>query len=302
MEKNDTFARRKKIMFVSVITPTYNRAYILQQCYQSLVNQTEHDFEWIVIDDGSTDETEKLVEQMIVEGKIQIRYKRQENGGKHRAHNKGVNLARGELSVCLDSDDVLSPNAIARVKEIWDEEKKKSAIGILALRGDFSSHQRICSALPEGVQYATMTELLNSYAFKGDTVLFFKTNLLKQHYFRDFDNERFIPEISLYAELDEIGPMVLLNEVLYYCEYLEDGLTAKYAQLLKDNPMGTAYAYYRMALVSNSLKYQVKYGIISKAYFMLEKRNGAFCYERKKIIFWIASLVAPLYRKMKIER
>lgn len=289
-------------MFVSVITPTFNRAYILKQCYQSLLNQTESDFEWIVIDDGSTDETEKLVSEMIAENKILIRYEKQENGGKHRAHNRGVRIAQGELSVCVDSDDALSPHAIARVKEIWNEAKKKNAIGILALRGDFVSHQRICTVLPENVQYAKMTELTNRYKFSGDTVLFFKTSLLRQHYFKEFDNECFMPEISMYAELDEIGQMFLLNEVLYYCEYLEDGLTAKYAQLLKDNPMGTAYAYYRMALVSKSMKYQVKYGIISKAYYKIGNGNGQFLYERKKIIFIISLLLAPLYIKLKIER
>ena len=94
---------------MTVFTPTYNRAYILPKLYDSLCQQTVKSFEWLIVDDGSVDNTQELVEKWIEEKKIEIRYFKQANGGKQRAHNLGVEKSKEEIFVCVDSDDYVLP-------------------------------------------------------------------------------------------------------------------------------------------------------------------------------------------------
>lgn len=289
-------------MFVSVITPTYNRGYILQGCYQSLCKQTCMDFEWIVVDDGSTDDTTKKIQGFIAENKVKIVYLKQENGGKHRAHNTGIRVAKGELVVCLDSDDQLTENAIERVKEIWREKKKKDSIGILALRGDITERKAICSHIPEGIEECTMYELSNKYGFVGDTVLFFKNEVLKNNLFVEFYDEKFLTEISLYYVLDQFGTMLLVDEVLYLCEYLEDGLTAKYFQLLRNNPNSSAYAYYVALCASKDIRLKVKFAILTQCYIQYIKSNKLFRPQKYRLLISLVKPIAMLYRKLRLEK
>ena len=286
-------------MFLSVITPTYNRAYTLERLYRSLTEQTDPDFEWIVVDDGSTDDTEDLICKFQKDDQIVIRYVRQENGGKQRAHNRGVREAAGEMIVCVDSDDALSPDAVETAKKLWRSADQQKHIGILAKRGDFEKKEPICGDWPDWLQECTMIKLQEKYGFSGDTVLFFKTSLLKEHYFAEFAGEKFVPEDSLYADLDACGAMLLSKKVLYYCEYLPDGLTAKYQSLLRKNPMGTAYCYYRRALRSEGLIKRIKNAIISQAYLLLAGKKAEFPRGERPVVMLIGRLCAPLYRKWK---
>lgn len=284
-------------MKISVITPTYNRAYILPQCYKSLCEQTIKDFEWIIVDDGSTDYTEQIVKGFLSEAKIVIKYYRQNNGGKHRAHNNAVTHATGELTVCLDSDDQLAPNAIEKISEIWREKVDPGVIGILALRGDLLNHRPICSSIPKGLSTSTLTDLRDKYRFKGDTVLFFDTQLLKSHPFREFEGEKFLTEVNLYCDLDQCGPMLLLNQVLYYCEYRNDGLTAKYHKLLFDNATGAADTYYRMTIVAKKFIPALKYSIIANVYSSQSKDKKKLKFKKKIFLMALGHLIAPIFKK-----
>lgn len=276
---------------ISVITPTYNRAYILPQCYQSLTRQTSMDFEWIVVDDGSIDKTEQLVLAFINEKKIDITYIKQENGGKHRAHNRGVLAAKGELSVCLDSDDQLTEDAIEVATKYWIQHSKEDIIGILAKRGSFKTRAPICSSWPIDLVDSTMFDLSNKYGFEGDTVLFFRTGLLKNNLFSEFPKEKFLSEANLYYDLDGYGKMLLLNQVLYLCEYLPDGLTAKYHKLLCSNPLGTANTYYKGIRSSSNLKEKVKYGLLTNIYLSLckDKKDARV----NEFDFWVMVTKVP---------
>jgi glycosyltransferase involved in cell wall biosynthesis len=106
---------------ITVFTPTYNRAYILDRVYKSLINQTNKSFVWLIVDDGSTDNTESLVKKWIKEDKIEIKYYKQKNGGKQRAHNKAVKLTDTDLFICLDSDDYFTKDAIEILLNSWNE-------------------------------------------------------------------------------------------------------------------------------------------------------------------------------------
>lgn len=268
----------------------------------SLCEQTSKDFEWIVVDDGSTDGTERLVENFIAEANIDIKYYRQENGGKHRAHNLAVKHASGELTVCLDSDDQFTSDAIEKAITTWQKKQTKSTIGILALRGDIQSHKPICSIIPQGLKSSTMTELRDKYGFDGDTVLFFKTNLLREHPFKEFDGEKFLTESNLYCELDLCGQMILLNEVLYYCGYRSDGLTAQYLKLLFDNPKGTADTYYKMARNASSVGMAFKYAIIAQAYNCILPKTKRLKFKDNRLLMNLANIGVPFYTRKYLNR
>ena len=116
-------------MKFTIFTPSYNRAHTLPRLFDSLKKQTFQDFEWLIVDDGSTDETQKIIEEMQRSEKtFPITYLKTENGGKHRAHNTAVKMAQGELCVCLDSDDAFTPDAVSAAKKVWQECREKSEI------------------------------------------------------------------------------------------------------------------------------------------------------------------------------
>ena len=100
---------------LTIFTPTYNRAYTLKKLYASLIEQINQNFEWLIVDDGSTDNTEEVVKQWVDEKKITIRYFKQRNGGKQRAHNKGVEICNTELFICVDSDDYIVKDSVDKI-------------------------------------------------------------------------------------------------------------------------------------------------------------------------------------------
>ena len=289
-------------MFLSIITPTYNRAYILNKCYESLVRQTCKDFEWIVVDDGSTDNTKALVESFNKNVGFDIIYQVQANGGKHVAHNTGVELARGELTVCLDSDDMLTEDAVETIVKFWNERKARQYTGVLAKRGDFETHEPICGTWPEDLRHSTMSDLTNVHGFYGDTVLFFRTEILKKTPFQVFPGERFLPEMHLYCDIDRFGEMLLLDRVLYLCEYLPDGLTSKYHKLLRENPTGTADTYYKQLLMAKSLKTKLKFAVLTNIYYLLSERKDLLTFRKGKILVWTTRLPARLLKSRFLKR
>ncbi len=289
-------------MLISVITPTYNRAYILDKCYESLVKQTSKDFEWVVVDDGSSDNTEELVSSFIEENKIKIKYIKQENGGKHIAHNTAALNSSGDLVVCLDSDDVLTENAIERAIAFWQENAQPHNTGILAKRGDMVERKPICSDLPQGVKESTMFDLTNKYGFKGDTILYFRRELLEKNLFKSFVGERFIPETNMYIEIDKFGTMLLLDEVLYLCEYLPDGLTAKFHALLVKNPNGTADTYYKQMCMARDFKTKLKYAVLTNIYKSLSKNKKELQFTENKLLLLACMLPAMLLKKNFLNR
>ena len=289
-------------MLISVITPTYNRAYILNKCYESLVNQTSKEFEWVVVDDGSSDNTEELVNSFIAEGKITIKYIKQQNGGKHIAHNTAVLNSSGDLVVCLDSDDVLTENAVECAVSFWEKNAKLYNTGILAKRGDMVERKPICAELPQGVKECTMFDLTNKHGFFGDTILYFRRELLEKNLFKSFEGERFIPETNMYIEIDKHGTMLLLDEVLYLCEYLPDGLTAKFHQLLERNPNGTADTYYKQMCMATDFKTKLKYAVLTNIYKSLSKNKKELQFNENKGLLFISSVPARLVKNKFLSK
>lgn len=223
-------------MIITIFTPSYNRAKTLPRLYHSLLRQTNQDFCWQIVDDGSIDETEILVHTWINEKKIPIRYFKQKNYGKPMAHNKGVELTETELFVCVDSDDYLAENAIEEVIQCW-KSAKKNDVGILAFKATID---KPLTRIQNGGN-GKRTTLKNAYdhlGLVGDTMLVFRTEVIKKYKFPYFNGEKFVPEGYLYDQIDQEGQLILLEKPLYICEYLEDGYTNNMAKLLKNNPKG----------------------------------------------------------------
>jgi glycosyltransferase involved in cell wall biosynthesis len=239
---------------ITVFTPTYNRAYTLNRGYESLKKQTNKSFIWLIVDDGSTDNTEELVKTWISEGHIEIRYYKQKNGGKQRAHNKGVELCDTELFICVDSDDYLTIDAIEIFISTWDSIKEKKGIsGIVALRGrDLKTS--IGTRMPTHIRKSSLDDLYNKFGFRGDTALLFRTHILKNYPFYVAEGEKFIGEGYVYLQIDQKYSLYVLDKVLYICEYLEDGYTTNLRKLIKNNPKGYMVINRQAALLSKSIK------------------------------------------------
>ena len=155
-------------MIITVFTPTYNRAYLIGELYESLCNQSCKDFEWLVVDDGSTDDTEVLINSFIAENKINIYYAKQPNGGKHRAINRGVRLAKGELFFIVDSDDQLPCESIQSVLTYYLQIKNDmSFAGVCGLKYFFSG-KRIGGEVSFSVIDCSFVEFRTVHKVKGD--------------------------------------------------------------------------------------------------------------------------------------
>lgn len=223
---------------ITIFTPTYNRAYILKPLYCSLVEQTNKNFCWVVIDDGSTDDTEQLVRSFIEEGIVDIRYYKQTNGGKQRAQNLAVEYCDTELFYCVDSDDYLPTDAVDSILKKWDaESSSRELAGIIALRGS-DEITPLGTWLPEGVEYSTVWDLYFKYHHKGDIALIYRTDILRSYPYPVEPGEKFIAETYSSYLIDQKYEMALLQKVTWICKYLPDGYTHNARKITRENPIG----------------------------------------------------------------
>lgn len=218
---------------LSVFTPTYNRKHLLQRLYNSLKKQICLDFEWIVVDDGSTDGTEKLIKSYAENSDFPIIYHYQENSGKHIAHNKGVMLARGELFLCLDSDDVLAnENTVADILNTWKKVGKKiDCAGMISYKSDVSG-MKLGLKFPSELEYSTAVDLNIKYNCNGERCYTFRTDLLKKNLYPYFKGEKFCPDSYISDILSRNYCFYLRHSVDEICEYQSDGLSLNFKILM----------------------------------------------------------------------
>lgn len=234
---------------ITIFTPTYNRAYRLPNLYKSLQEQTCKDFEWLVVDDGSTDNTSKLFEQwQAEENTFSIRYFKQPNGGKHRAVNRGVKEAKGDLLFIVDSDDQLTPDAIAIIKQKYQEVRDDDTVaGIIGMRiypdgkrigGEASFEDTIC----------TRSDFRYKKKINGDLAEVYKTDILRKYPFPIIEGEKFCPESVVWLKIAKKYKLLFVNKGIYVCEYLADGLTHHVDQIRIKSP--------HLAVVNYVLEYE----------------------------------------------
>lgn len=224
-------------MKLTIFTPSYNRANTLPRLYESLKRQTSGEFCWLIVDDGSTDNTRDIVMEWTRENKIEISYHYQENQGKPMAHNQGAALAKTELFACVDSDDYLADSAVEEIINCWKNHAKKTDVGILAFK---TTERGPVTKIRPGKKRrrSTLKNAYDHWGLEGDTMLVFRTEVVKRYQFPQFPGEKFVPESYLYDQIDQDGYLILLKKPLYICEYQEDGYSSNMPKLLKNNPCG----------------------------------------------------------------
>ena len=285
---------------LTVFTPTYNRANILCKCYESLVRQTNKDFMWIIVDDGSSDNTEEVVSKWKTENKIEILYIKQTNGGKQRAHNSGVEACDTELFLCVDSDDYLTDDAVETMLSTWQKvDNKKEIAGVIALKGNYEG-KPISSMMPPDILTCPLTDLYELHNFKGDTALLYRTEILKLFPFTVIEGEKFMSEEFVYRQIDQHYSMYLLNRIVCICEYLIDGYTVNSRNIIKKNPKGYTLLKKQAAILTKSKKFKIKHTICyiigchiskEKYHYIRNSNNKALC-----ILLWLPSVIAYYIR------
>ena len=226
---------------LTIFTPAYNRAELLPVLYQSLQQQTDHRFEWLIVDDGSSDHTRELVEGWLeVQNPFPIRYYRQENGGKHTAINRGAAMAHGELFFIVDSDDTLPPHSVETTLR-WANTLPADAIetfcGVCGLKA-YSAEKAVGESFDGEWIDCTCLER-ERCGIRGDKAEVFFTELLRRYPFPVFEGERFVTEAVVWDRMARDGYRLrYFNEITYLCDYLEGGLTNQGMALYFRNPKG----------------------------------------------------------------
>ena len=225
-------------MKLTVFTPTYNRAYIIENLYRSLQRQTCHDFEWLVVDDGSSDNTEELFRAWQQEDNpFPIRYCRQENGGKHRAINRGLDLAEGELFFTVDSDDYLTDDAVEKIL-CWEMELPKGE-KYCGFAGNLGTAPGITPNHVFENRYFDSTALDRYGAVDGERAMVFYTEIHRKYTYPEFAREKFMTEAVAWNRMARDGyKMRFYNDIIWIYEYKEDGLTKAGSKLFLNNPKG----------------------------------------------------------------
>lgn len=225
-------------MILTILTTTYNRKNYLQRLFESLCKQTKFDFQWLVIDDGSTDDTDIWFAQL-PKTKFVKEYYKKENGGKHTALNYAHPYIKGELVFIVDSDDWIVENAVEIVSDDWEEFKNdKSICGMTYLRGYDKQTSFLNVKFKKDKEISdNITQILNKNKNREYANLI-RISVLKEFPFPEFKGEKYIGESYLFNLAGYKYKTVYFNKIIYITKYLEDGLTKAGHRLRIACPLG----------------------------------------------------------------
>ncbi len=225
---------------LTIFTPVYNRAHTIRRTYESLCRQTCKDFEWLVIDDGSTDNTCHLVEGWKAEGLIPIRYVYQENQGMHGAHNTAYKNINTELNTCIDSDDWMPDDAVEKIVTFWKKYGSDNVAGIIGL--DATKEGKVIgTSFPMEMDKTTLMGFYRKGG-KGDKKLVYRTSVVKNYPpYPLFEGEKYVGLSYLYMLIDQDYKLLTLNHPLVMVEYQQDGSSINMFKQYWNNPQGFAF-------------------------------------------------------------
>lgn len=236
-------------MKLSILTATYNRANYLPKLYESIKKNLRYNLncEWIIVDDGSTDETKIQVQKFIEENTVPIKYCYQKNSGKMSAINEAVNFATGDLIVDCDSDDYFIEDAFDKIEKNANKLlENESLYGMVFLKkendGKISGNQ-----FKKQEQITTMFDLYFKEDIQGEKVIVFNSKIRKQYHHQLEKNEKFITEARMYHKMDEMYRLLAINEVIEQGSYIDDGYTKNINKTFKECPYGY-YMYFKEIL------------------------------------------------------
>lgn len=274
---------------ITILTPTYNRADLLGRLFSSLKEQVINNFVWIIVDDGSSDNTEVVVNRFASD-KFCIQYYKKENGGKHTAINYGMNYVKTELTFIVDSDDCLLPIATKEIEDYYNKyvEEKKSLCSFSFLR---------CYKNGEPIVSLDKEEFVSSYPVcrvkenrPGDMAEVYFSNALKEFPFPQFCCEKFLSEDVSWIPMGVKYSTVYINKAIYQGEYLEGGLTDNDKITKFNSPIGSMCRGKVLMTKECGIKSKIKGAIIydcykiaaRKKYIILDKgiipKGNIWCY------------------------
>lgn len=226
---------------LTIFTPAYNRAHTLPRTYQSLIQQDCKDFIWLIIDDGSTDNTADLVQQwQCLDNGFEIQYIYKTNGGMHTAHNVAYENIHTELNVCIDSDDCLAEGAVRFILDFWQTKGSPRYAGIVGLDADMTG-SIIGTKFPEGLQETTLNGFYSSGG-KGDKKLVYRTDIMKAiPSYPVFEGEKYVSLGYKYLLCDQKYLLLPTNQILCNVDYQPDGSSATMFRQYLNNPRGFAF-------------------------------------------------------------
>ena len=247
---------------ITILTPTFNRAHLLPRLFESLTHQTDFDFEWLVIDDGSTDGTSDLFAgKTFLSAPFPIRYYRQENGGKHRALNAGVKQAKGDFIFIADSDDWLLPQSVAIVglhtSAIADDNTFAGVAGLDV----FDDERIVGTGLPQDIIDCNAMDIRYRYHVDGDLKEVFKTTVLQEFPFPEIQDEKFCPEQLVWFRIAQKYKLRYFNTPIYVAEYQPNGITASIIRVRMLAPQATCMMYAEMLAYKIPFKEKIKAAI-----------------------------------------
>lgn len=292
---------KSEVKTLTILTPTYNRQKNLPVLYESLKKQTCQDFCWLLIDDGSQDDTEKLAQSWLQESRISMKFLKKENGGKHTALNLGLTQIETELTFIVDSDDWLPENAveiILRYHEKYRDAQGLCGYSFLRFYPDGSVNEAF---FPEDEKIDTYVGARINGGIAGDKAEVFYTDILRQYPFPVYGQERFLPEDLIWVKMSGPWKMVHINECVYISDYLEGGLTKSGRKMKLRSPRGMmarSWAYLEDPAVN--LKTKAKMALLYNVYWEAVKKEKITQEEcrRKHILITMCRIPGKLlYRK-----
>lgn len=272
----------------TVFTPTYNRAHVLGHSYEALKRQTNKEFVWLIVDDGSTDDTKTLVDSWIQENAISIQYIYQENAGKQRAVNTGIKNCSTAYFGFLDSDDYYLPTTIENFKKHFVEiQDNRRIAGVLARCGKPDGQILGNSHIPAGPFVMNFDALYRSFRFLGDTCRAYRTEILRHFLYPEIE-DKFILESVMLSAIDQEYDLLIVNKPYSISEYLSDGYTHNSHQLYHKNPLGYALGISQITISRRGIHRQVKYTVMYTVWCHVKRLDRPFSQVKNKTMYVLA--------------
>lgn len=271
-------------LYITVFTPTFNRAELLPRLYESLCKQKYKYFEWVIVDDGSTDRTEETIQQF-EHHFFPIRYYFKENGGKHSAINLGLTKAKGEAFFIADSDDMLLPESLERVSKVFSEiAENESFAGVCGLDIDLAG-KIIGEGLPDDVIDSNSMDIRTKHHVKGDLKEVFKTKILKEYSFPVISGEKFFPELYLWNRIATKYKLRYFNQPIYMVEYQSTGLTASIIRIRMRSPIASMMTYSDLVKMPYPILYKLRAAINYWRFWCCHQRGKTYPHIDKRWIW-----------------
>lgn len=259
---------------ITIFTPTYNRIYLLNRLYESIRNLNYTNFEWVIVDDGSTDGTENLINRFRENANFKLVYEKQENQGKYIAINNGVKLADKELFFIVDSDDWLPENSLNKIDDYYQKIKLDERFAGVAGLKKVANENIESIALHQNEFVSNSLDFRFLYNYSGDIAEVFRTSILKIFPFPKFKNEKYCKPSLIWNRIAVKYNLLYFNEYIYHSEYQEGGITSQYSNLMLKNPKSSLKFYqelFSFYSFKNNLELKIKF---LKHYIDIARNNN----------------------------